>query len=823
VTAAGTGERSFHLLVFGLRWPPETFIAAKLEALAARGVRITVACSEGVSPPEPGSTAIRVAPVIPASRVGVARALGAVLRLLAVHPTRLPRVVRAARAPTAYGTGFRARDALGNLRAYAALAALDPDLVHFEWNTAALHYHSLVDALGRPSVVSVRGGDLEIYPHGPGLWFAQGYPVAFRRAAAVHCVSQATLREARAQGVRPAQAHVIRPAVDVAGFRPPESARPDDGVFRVAAVGWLTWRKGWEYTLQAVALLAAKGVDVQLEIVAPEPVAELDTPSDGLRVARAVAELGLEDRVTVRGQVGHGEVRDLLEHSDVLLHSSLAEGIPNVVLEAMACGLPVVATDVGGTGEAVEHGVTGYLVPPRDPRAAADALLELARAPDLRRALGRAARARVESGFSLEHQTDLWLELYEDVLALPEPAPLRLAEVGLDWPPEEYLQRKLQGLAERGIAVTVASTIEPGGTPVPLPGVSLRRIPHFSESRLRGGAGVAADALVLLASRPGRLARVLHGWHSVRRPLDRTTRALLLRLQLSLARIEADVVHFEWTSFAERSLSLFDVWRTPVVVSCHGSEVLVPTSANRPRKPAGLFGRAAAVHCVSRAVELGALALGASPAQTSVIPSAVDPAVFAPQAIEREREFLVVSVAALRWIKGLEFALTAIARLAATGVPVRFEVAGGEPGFEGGELARILYTAHDLGIADRLRLHGHLPEREVVSLLQHSDVLLQSSLSEGMPTAVLEAMACGLPVVATDVGGTGEAFEHEVEGFLVPPRDPAALADALLVLWRDPDRRRAMGEAARERAERGPTLEQQLDAFESLYRGLAHA
>jgi glycosyltransferase involved in cell wall biosynthesis len=83
----------------------------------------------------------------------------------------------------------------------------------------------------------------------------------------------------------------------------------------------------------------------------------------------------------------------------------------------MACALPVVVTDVGGTGEAVRDGVEGLLVPPRDPVAMATALGRLWRDPDLRRRLGAAGRARVLEKFTLEGQDELWVELYEEVAA----------------------------------------------------------------------------------------------------------------------------------------------------------------------------------------------------------------------------------------------------------------------------------------------------------------------------------------------------------------------------------------------------------------------
>jgi glycosyltransferase involved in cell wall biosynthesis len=112
-------------------------------------------------------------------------------------------------------------------------------------------------------------------------------------------------------------------------------------------------------------------------------------------------------------------VRDHLRNADVLLHASLAEGIPNVVLEAMACARPVVVTSAGGTCEAVRDGIEGFVVPPRDPERMVEALKHLWSDPSLRQRMGAAGRERVESEFSLSRQADRFVGFYRDVIDSP--------------------------------------------------------------------------------------------------------------------------------------------------------------------------------------------------------------------------------------------------------------------------------------------------------------------------------------------------------------------------------------------------------------------
>jgi glycosyltransferase involved in cell wall biosynthesis len=119
------------------------------------------------------------------------------------------------------------------------------------------------------------------------------------------------------------------------------------------------------------------------------------------------------------------------------------------------------------------------------------------------------------------------------------------------------------------------------------------------------------------------------------------------------------------------------------------------------------------------------------------------------------------------------------------------------------------------GQSARIRLLGQRADPELV--LAALDAYVLSSISEGMPNTVLEAMATGLPVVATRVGGVDELIEPGITGFVVPPRDPDALARAIETLLRDPGLRRTIGTAARMRAESEFALSGMIRRYEALY------
>jgi glycosyltransferase involved in cell wall biosynthesis len=187
---------------------------------------------------------------------------------------------------------------------------------------------------------------------------------------------------------------------------PEEGAVPFDGRFSVSGsdgyllfVGRLRIRKGVEVLLEAMALLAK------------QPEARLLIAGDGEHRAaleRRTAELGLGARVRFAGRVSAAEVRALLARAAALVVPSTYEGMPLVVLEAMAAAVPVVASRVSGIPEVVLDGETGWLVPPEDPPSLARTLEELRRDRAEAARRGAAGRARVDACYRPRHAAELW-------------------------------------------------------------------------------------------------------------------------------------------------------------------------------------------------------------------------------------------------------------------------------------------------------------------------------------------------------------------------------------------------------------------------------
>jgi colanic acid/amylovoran biosynthesis glycosyltransferase len=282
--------------------------------------------------------------------------------------------------------------------------AVKTDIIHFEWNSAAMSFLPFWDLLDAKTVISCRGSQVHIAPLDPNRpQWAKDLKSTFVRATAVHCVSEAILKEAEHYGLDPKKAMVNRPAVDMEFFVPPLK-RPESDTVRIVSVGSLIWRKGYEHALVSVNLLRNEGYRVSYEIIGDGPERQ--------RILYTILDLGLEDCVTLTGSLSPDDVRARLQHADVFLLSSLSEGISNAALEAMACGLPVVTTDCGGMREAITDGVEGIVVPVRDPAAMAEALVRLGGDPVFRNQMGERGRERVLEDFTLQRQIGQFINLY---------------------------------------------------------------------------------------------------------------------------------------------------------------------------------------------------------------------------------------------------------------------------------------------------------------------------------------------------------------------------------------------------------------------------
>lgn len=231
-----------------------------------------------------------------------------------------------------------------------------------------------------------------------------------RRADHVIAVSDGQAAKVIRFGTPPDRVTVIRNAIRVDRFdETPDPAErekllavfPQRPTFLLGAAGRLSPEKGFDLLIDAAKKIRDRSFSIGLFIFGEGFLRE--------SLEKQLRDLGLQDCVQLPGFTG--ELDRLLPHFDVFVQSSHSEGLPNVLLEAMAARTAVVATEAGGTPEVVEEGVTGLMVPPGDAGKLADAICRLLAEPDKLQTMGDAGRKRVETLFTFESQADRYYEV----------------------------------------------------------------------------------------------------------------------------------------------------------------------------------------------------------------------------------------------------------------------------------------------------------------------------------------------------------------------------------------------------------------------------
>jgi glycosyltransferase involved in cell wall biosynthesis len=298
------------------------------------------------------------------------------------------------------------------------LAEHRPVLIHAHFGVEAVYGMEIAERLGVPLVTTFHGFDAtmkarELLASRKPSWIQYLVRRAElkRRGTLFIGVSRFILDRLERLGFPTERTRLHYIGVDSAAFAPRRTSGREPVVLHVAR---LVEKKGTAYLLDAFASIARKHVDALLVVIGAGPLRT--------KLERRAAELGLAARVRWLGAVAHAEVRDWLQRAAVLCLPSCtaangdAEGLPGVLLEAAASGVPVVATRHGGIAEAVEDGTTGFLVRERDTAALAAALDALLESEPLRARFGENALHVARDRFDLHRQTHALEALYEEVL-----------------------------------------------------------------------------------------------------------------------------------------------------------------------------------------------------------------------------------------------------------------------------------------------------------------------------------------------------------------------------------------------------------------------
>ena len=291
------------------------------------------------------------------------------------------------------------------------MAREDCAVLHVFFGNAAVHLMPLLRRSPVPVVVSFHGSDVAGSMVSPG--YAEAVREMFSLAAAVPCRSEQLAGAVGRLGCPPEKLRLMRTVLPELPFL--QRRPPADGAWKIVQAARLVAKKGLPTALRAFAEFAQRFPLATFTIAGEGPMDE--------ELRRQAGELGLAERVRFAGFLQQDALQQLFRESHIFLHPSETaagdvEGVPNALLEAMAGGLPVVATRHGGIPEVVQDGETGLLCAERDPAGVAAALLRLADSPAFFEELSTKASASVNAQFSASRQIAAVESIYAEAIAL---------------------------------------------------------------------------------------------------------------------------------------------------------------------------------------------------------------------------------------------------------------------------------------------------------------------------------------------------------------------------------------------------------------------
>lgn len=291
-----------------------------------------------------------------------------------------------------------------------ALRHIKPDIIHAESHLFLTTVQAVRKArrIGLPSVVTVHGVFAD---RGVALNFAQyiylrtlGLEV-FRGTDRVICLTRGDAEEIARYGCPLDKIRLVPNAVDTERYKPRKEWEDD----LVVWVGRFVPEKGLEYLVEAAKIVADEFRDVRFLLVGYGPLKA--------KIMKMIYDRGLLGRfVRFTGPLNRDEVAKVLGKAAVFVFPSLKEGLPRSVLEAMACGKPVIGSDISGIGDVVTHGQNGLLIPSRNPKALANAVLTLLNDKNLTRRLGQNARRLMAEKYSWNVITDKIEKVYYETI-----------------------------------------------------------------------------------------------------------------------------------------------------------------------------------------------------------------------------------------------------------------------------------------------------------------------------------------------------------------------------------------------------------------------
>lgn len=284
-----------------------------------------------------------------------------------------------------------------------------PDVFHIQWAKDLDKWIFLKEKLNVRIILSLRGAHINYSPIA-NKELARSYEQHFPKVDGFHAVSEDIKNEAERYAGNLDKIKVIHtPITDDLLSLENESNKEVSDKIKICSVGRFHWIKGMRYLIDALIILKEKKIDFEYLCVSS------NAPSEEFLFK--IHQAGLQDQVIVKTKLPQDELFPLMQSCDVLVLPSLKEGLANVVLEAMALRIPVIATDGGGMREVVKHKETGWLVPVRNAQAIAGAIEEIHSCSEEKlKSITNRAHDSIKRDFKALDSIAAFDELYESVM-----------------------------------------------------------------------------------------------------------------------------------------------------------------------------------------------------------------------------------------------------------------------------------------------------------------------------------------------------------------------------------------------------------------------
>ncbi|MCM8826813.1 MAG: glycosyltransferase [Candidatus Omnitrophica bacterium] len=612
------------------------------------------------------------------------------------------------------------------------------------------------------------------------------YRLTNRWVDKIVCVSEAVKRVVLSkEKVNREKIKVIYNGVDLEKFNVQglnfgikEQLKINTNDFVVGMIANFSWIKGHRDLIQAIPLILEEVPNTTFLLI-----------GDGYlrkELEIEVKNTSYKDKVLFLGS--RNDIPQLLSLMDISVNASYSEGMSNTILESMASGVPVVATAVDGNLETVMDKETGFLIPPKTPKALAEAIIRLLKNKDLREKLGENARRIAKEKFSLERMVREFEDLY---LSFTQP---KIAFICSQFPQiyETFILREFVGLRESGLKFKIISLkfckdiiIHPQAkdflTDTFHPKISLLSI-------FRWICGHPCNTIKAIM-----YVFYTYGWAGVELIKAMYVLGECFYIADLIKKYRIYHLHTHWATMPTTAGVILNVLTgVPFSFTAHAWDIFVSQRGLKDKIIRARF----CVTCTEYNRRFLGKLIGNGRGENND-KYILDKIILNYHGIELDKFPLrnkimgngrinILSIGRLVDTKGFDYLIDACQILDRERLNFYCKIVG-----QGELLGRLNRKVKEYNLSDKIEFLGEKTQKEIMGLYREATVLVQPSViakngdRDGIPNVILEAMACGVPVISTNISGIPEVIIDKETGILVPPNNSIALAKAILNLAND--------------------------------------